>query len=1068
MSGFAHLHAYSWFSFLRGGSSPEALISRAKNLNQNALAITDYMSVAGAVRFQVAAREAKLKSIIGSEILLEGHNLVLIAADNSGYGTLNRLLTHAHKNREHPELSFSALADDNAGLFLLTGYREGKLWQSLEQNRLEGASDWLDQLSDIMPKRVFVELATHQRPGEQKIVHRLSQLAKDKNLPTLATNAARHATAEEYKIHDLLSCVRLKIRASDLDPQRPVNAEAYLKSGEQILKLVQDASAVSNTEFLARECEVNLLPGEITPPGATIPLGMTGNGYLFKLCREGLERKYSGKPERFKAEELFAKEFGVISQLDLSEFFLVVHEVVHFARSRRIRCAGRGSAANSIVAYLLDITTVCPVHHRLLFERFLHAGRKGTPDIDVDFDTSRRDEVIDWMIERFSVEHTAMTANVNTYGLRGAVQDVAKVLGWSNDIAIHRLTKGLSGHATPADVREYKDKLSQVVGEVPLLEALLTLVEKLEGCPRHLSLHSGGMILSREELWKFSPVQFSANGVQQATFNKDDVEYLGLVKLDVLGLRAMSAISYAQELIEQTTGHWPDLDSLSVEDPKVYDLICSGETLSLFQVESPGQMALIAKLQPRTFHELAIQIAILRPGPIQGGVLQPYVRRAKGLEKSTPPHASLKEVLSDTHGMILYQEQVLEVSHAFAGLPMEEADEFRRLMSKSRSPKQMETMREKFVSSARHTHSDVSEKLANEVFDKVSKFTGYGFPKSHAAAFARTVYHTAWLKCYFPAAYLAAVMRYHPGMFPRQAFITEARRFGVEVLPCDATQSQQFHGLEKFADKYAIRLPLTDVKEVGVEDADHILWQRASSTFESLEDFYRRCKINREAIFALAKAGALDNIPTGDSTLFEEEKKTDSRRRDVLWRLGVMERRLGLPGQGTLPLLNPVSITPQEIAQLAELTPIELMAWDIQYSSATAGPHPIALKRYELTMAGVVPIDRAVPDYEGGGKNKLVTVAGIVIARQRPESGKGVVFITIEDETGRIQCCATPEQWTQMSGILRKGNLILTGTVQRVNNWKGMTLHRAAELRYDIELGMAGSPGALPRKERVA
>jgi error-prone DNA polymerase len=1083
MSDFVHLHSWSWFSFLRGGSSPQALVEQAVRNGQTALTLTDWMTVAGAVQFQVAARKAGIKSVVGAEVSVAGFPLVLLCTNQQGYATLNRLLTGAHlRDRENPEVSLEQLSDDNGGLFILTGGVEGRLRQLVMGNRYEEAMLWLEHLADIAPKRVFVELVAHRLEDEPRVLNQLTALARGLNLHAVATNAARYATPGDFITHDLLNRIRLKLRYDEPHPELPLNDEAWLKGTEELYPLIPDPNALGNTVALAAECEVNLLPGEITPPGAMLPLGFRDyNDYLIYLCRKALLAKYSDSAKRVRAEEILEHEISIITKIDVGEFFLVVKEVMDYARSRGIRCAGRGSAANSIVAYLLDITTVCPIEHRLLFERFLHMGRKSTPDIDVDFDTARRDEVITWMTERFTSSHTAMTANVNQYRLRSAVRDVAKVLGWSVQTATHQATRVLDGHGDPEEVRTYRAALAGVLGEVPLLEPLLALVERLQGCPRNLSLHSGGMILARKPLENFTHLRTSANGVKQAVFAKDDVEYLGLVKLDVLGLRILSAISYALELIEETQGHRPDVDALDLADPQVYNLLCCTKTLGLFQVESPGQMNLLAKTQPRNFRELGIQVAILRPGPIQGGLIPPYVRRLRGLEPMVPPHPSLQGVLEDTQGLILFQEQVLEITHAFAGLSLEEADEFRRLMSKARNPQKMESMRQRFVQGAMSTHPDVSEELADAVFTKLSKFVGYGFPKSHSFAFARTVYQTAWLKRYYPAAYLAAVMRHWPGMYPQQAFVQEARHFGVEVLPPDVKIPRLWQHLELHQGKWAIRQSLTDVAGVSEEDARVIVLEGMNRPFDSLEDFYRRVRVDWDVADTLAQAGALDGLPLlGEQDLFDQSREEPQRadRRQTLWQLGILRNRLGAPGGLSLPLLEPPPIAIEEVARLANLTPIEQMQWDTRTKGSTTGPHPVALKRFELTQAGVTPIALLAPDYGSSeerrfrvsrNKEKLVSVAGMVIARQRPQSAKGIVFITLQDETDSIQTIITPELWAELKPVLKSGALILTGVLQVVSMvsgrvWKGLQVRGAQVLDFEAPVGMAGNPGAIAAK----
>ncbi|HWG85078.1 MAG TPA: DNA polymerase III subunit alpha, partial [Deinococcales bacterium] len=735
--------------------------------------------------------------------------------------------------------------------------------------------------------------------------------------------------------------------------------------------------------------------------------------HLRHLCQAGLRERYRGK-DAAPAEAQLQRELAVIEGLDLSDFFLVVHEVVHFARSRGIRCAGRGSAANSIVAYVLGITAVDPIEHKLLFERFLHAGRKGTPDIDVDFDTSRRDEVIEWMESRFGGEHTAMTANVNTYQARSAVRDVAKALGWPLPV-VDEMTRVLGYYGRCGRVGENRKELESVVGPSPLLDVLIAAVERLDGCPRHLSLHSGGMLLTRHELWRHTPTRLSANGVKQAVFDKEDVELMGLVKLDVLGLRSLAAVSAAAELHEAATGEKLPLDNLSLDDPYVYEMICQGETLALFQVESPGQMALIARHQPRNFQELVAEIALLRPGPLQGGVVHPFVRRARGLDPVTFPHPCLEDVLADTFGIILYQEQVLEVAHKFAGLSLEESDEFRRLMSKWRDPGEMGGMRDRFVRGALRAHPDLDEETAERVFFQVSQFVGYGFPRSHAAAFARTVYQTAWLKRYHPAAYMAAVMEHHPGMYPRQSLLTEARRHGVQVLGPSLERSGRRYSLEEHHGKLAIRMPLTAVNGVAAGDADVLLLERAARPFADADDLYRRAVVSR----------------------------------DVLWQLGVLERKLGAPGLEAPPLLDAPALEEPDLARLAALTPEEAAAWDVRAAGASAGPHPVSIRRAALDHCGVTPIGRVTAD-------RVVSVAGHVIARQRPGTAHGIVFITLEDETGRIQCIAYPQVWEKLKTTLKMNALILTGKVTRERQWRGLMIQHARHL--SAVGGVAGAP----------
>jgi error-prone DNA polymerase len=1009
------------------------LVQAAIANSQSALALTDHMTVAGCVRFQQAARAAGIKAIIGAEVLLESNPIVLLCASNAGYATLCRLLSRADQRRTAKVDSFvsiSDLEDDHTDLFLLTGGRDSFLRSKLELQESHSALEWLKRLNSIMPKRVFVEVSSHRRPSDARIVGRLINLARVAGVPMIASNDVRYATRADLPVYDLLTCVRLGITVHDDHLERPINDEAYLKSESELRELVFEPSAFANTLEIARECSVDLLRDAITPPNAIVPVGETGDTYLERLCRVGLKRRY--EPTKIKpALAQLEHELQVIGDLGLSEFFLTVAEVVQFAKSQGIRCSGRGSAASSIVSYLLEISHADPLKHRLVFERFLHYGRQGTPDIDVDFASSRRQEVIDWITERFA-GHTAMTANINTFGLRGAVRDSAKALGWSLEV-VNEMTKVLSYYGTPADVAYSRDALESVVGPSTLLEVLLETVVRLDGCPRHLSLHSGGMLLTREPITNFSSTQRSANGTLQVVLDKDDAEAVGLVKLDILGLRTLDVIAGAVDLLE-ASGISVDVNRLDLEDPRVYDLICRGEVIGLFQVESPGQQQLIAKHQPTSFRDLVAEVALLRPGPIQAEAVHPYVRRRTGLEPITYPHHALEPILESTFGTMIFQDQGLEVAQHFAGMPLDEADRFRKLMSKARDPIQMEAMRDRFVQGSMQTQPDLDLETANKVFDMVRGFTGYGFPRAHSVAFATIAFQTAWLKVYYPAAYLASVMQFEPGMFNRMTLTREAQKSGVPVLPASLEHSGSQFGLEHHQGKLCIRLPLTAVTGVGEDDARAILMERAAQPFTGLEDFVRRVRIGKDVVWALAKANVLEQF---------------GERRNVLWKLGILQNqiqpRLDLP-----TLLDLPGIDLDNLPNLELLSELEGAIWDMQSLRTTAASHPMAIIRPNLERAGILRITRA---NEG-----IKTVAGLVIVRQRPMTAKGVVFITLEDESGHCQCIASAELWAVLKRTLQCNALIVTGLIQRRAFWRGLIIHNAVAL--EAVGGKSGSPRA--------
>ena len=997
------------------------------------------------------------------------------------------------------------------------------LWDLVDVGRLHEAQRWVQSLHDIFGDGLSIELAHHLLPGDKRRLRRLRALSEETGIPACVTGDVRFAVPEHYRRYDLMTCIRNGITVFDAHPERPRNAEAYLKDEQTLRKLIPWPEAFQRTEEIAQACSVDLLPGYITPPAARVTTGETFREYLIRLCREALERKYGDEKKsrppspvsrpptsapstsrRRRAEKQLQKELSVILKLQLEEFFLVVHEVVAEARRRGIRCAGRGSAANSIVAYLLGITGVDPLEHKLLFERFLHGGRKGTPDIDVDFDSERREEIIAWMEERFGMEQTAMTATLVTYRLRSALRDVAKALGWPMD-DVNRLSKAVPPSGAH-HARDHKVTLEQVLRPSPLMDTLVEMTESLADCPRHLGLHSGGMVLSRKPLYQFTPVQVSANGVKMVQFDKYDVEALGLVKLDVLGLRMLASVSESVELIRRHVDPRFDIEAIPFDDIPTFNMIRASETLGTFQIESQGQLHLLAQHQPETFDDLIIEIALFRPGPLQSGMVHPFVRRRRGEERVEYDHPDLEPILAETYGIILFQEQVLEVAHRFAGMSLAQADDFRSLMSRFRDPGEMEQMRGKFVHGA--MRRGVDEESANKVFDRVANFVGYGFCRSHAAAFAKTVYESCYLKKHYPAAFMAAVMQHRPGMYNLMTLEQEARRFGVETLPPDVNRSGVRYDVEgaegeawlrngsgagqhapakgtaqrsgaasstgrpsasaspspsvfpssssSSSSSSSIRKPLTSVAQITDDDARIILWERiVGGPFTSVEDFYRRVPLEEDALRSLARSGAFDAF-AGDS-------------RKALWEVGLLLRSPVPRGrQGTPELFKVQAFTEADIPDLLELTAQDRLSWD--YETHGAGRmHPMTLMRRTLNELEIRSIEtcyrfgRYVPAAGGryhpasGSRYPIVTVAGISVLRQRPPTAKGVMFLTLEDETGFVQCVVRPEVLEHLDHVLRQSALIVRGELHIHGNWRGLVVTNAWALN-GIFGGYEGHP----------
>ena len=1050
---FAHLRTQSWFSLHSGASRPYELVEAAALHGQKALAITDNDGFYGAVRFQQACDTHGIKPIFGVDMCVDGFRLLFLAQSNYGYSQLCKCVTKAHhKNREYPQVSFEDISNLD-GVFCLTGNENSQLYHFLEKRDYLSAQTWLSRLKSVFGENVYVEICNSMHNYSQKRMRELAELAEQCQLPIVATGNVKYAYKQDYALHDLLLCMGELITVFDDHKVRPRNAEQFLMSEHVMRKNIPFPQAFESISKIVDACCVDLLPGEITPPKAKKNDKMDPSVHLRWLAEEGFFYRY-GEGSHPKAEALMEKELAIISELKLEEYFLVVYEIVEEAKRRGIRCSGRGSAANSIICFLLGITNVDPIKHNLLFERFLHRGRKGTPDIDIDFDTERRDEIIHWITNRFGIDKAAMTATVVTYQLRSAFRDVAKALGWDLD-TINRVSK-LLPHATCRSVAHYKDLLSQELGDSALLETLLRMISLLHDCPRHMGLHSGGMVLSRVALHTFTPVQVSANTVKMVQFDKDDVEALGLIKFDILGLRMLACISECVELIHRHIDVEFDLDAIQFNDEMTFQMIRAGKTLGCFQIESQGQMHLLARNQPDTFDDLIAEIALFRPGPLQGGVVYPFVRRRRGQEVPDYMHPDLEPILKDTYGIILFQEQVLEVVHKFAGLSLEEADRFRQLMSKFRDPGDMQKMRVKFVAGA--MGRGVDEQTANHVFEKVSKFVGYGFCRSHAAAFALIVYQSAYLKCHYPAAFMAAFMQHRPGMYNQMTLEEEARRFGVHTAYVDITRSNTRFDLEVQKDgKWMIRKPFTSVEGIVTEDASKIIFERMIGPFRSVEDVYQRIDIHADKLDKLARSGCFDAL--------------EGSSRKAFWKTGVLKNKYGKAGPKKMPsLFTEELILPEEIPQLKELLPSERVSWDYN-TQGSARVHPITLIRRHLVDLEIRPVEQCyrfskhVSPFMPEAQRPKITTAGIVILRQRPQTANGFMFVTIEDETGFIQCIASPEICKEYSTTLYHSGLVVQGTLTGESNWAGLHIQQVWALNNTFG-GYEGRPSQTGGKDR--
>ncbi|MHB9032501.1 MAG: DNA polymerase III subunit alpha, partial [Anaerolineae bacterium] len=748
---YAELHCHSCFSLLDGATEPEVLVRRAVELGIPALALTDHNGVYGAVRMFRACQKAGIHPVLGAELdIYERTRLLLLAENRQGWGNLCWLITQAqqHGGKGQAILPSALLNKERCcGLIALYG---GSDPQELA---------WLSEL--VAPGSLYQQVQRHLLPDDDREVAKRVRLARDQGIPLVATNDVHYAMREGHRLQDVLVAIRHNLTMDEVRPYLRANSEYYLKSPAEMAELFADLpEALANTLRIAQRCQVEIaFRSQALPPQPQLQ-GKDPDAFLAELCAAALPGHYPprGLP---KASAQVQHELDVIRQTRLAGFFLLVWEIVSWSRQQGIMVRGRGSAANSIVTYLLGITTVDPLEHNLLFERFLTPDSQSMPDIDLDFCSKRREEVIQYVYTTFGAAHTAMVCNYITYQRRSAIRDVGKALGIPADILDGLAKQGFK----PGTNANLEDGPKQVLpASIPgyTWEHFETLCQEIQGFPRHLSIHVGGMIITAcplNELVPLEPATMPGRVVVQ--WDKDNVEDAGLIKLDLLSLRTFTAIDECLQLVQQTTGRRPNIDTLPLDDPVVYNDLCAGDTIGAFQVESRAQMQGLAQMQPRCFRDLVIEVALIRPGPLQGGMVHPFYRRKQGREPVTFPHPLLASALGDTLGVIVFQEQVMQVAMAVGGLNANEAARLRRAISKSRSTDEMLALQQRFMDGARQR--EVPQELAAELFERMIAFASkYGFCRSHAAAFAKTAYDSLWLRHYYPAAYYCSVLNAEP------------------------------------------------------------------------------------------------------------------------------------------------------------------------------------------------------------------------------------------------------------------------------------------------------------------
>ena len=963
MIDYAELHCLSNFSFQRGASSAAELFERAARLGYRALAITDECTLAGIVRAWQAAKEHKLPLIIGSEMHIEnGPKLVLLVENLTGYQRLCQLITLARRRADKG--SYRLLRED------FEAPLDGLLAIWLPEQDSSPAA-WLREL---FPQRLWLGVELHRGPDDAARLRQLLTLAHAHELSAVACGDVHMHARGRRALQDCMTAIRHHLPVSEAGAHLFPNGERHLRRREELAELYP-AELLAETLRIAERCTFDLDQLKYQYPQELVPAGHDATSWLRHLVEQGARGRWpDGVPD--KARALIDHELALIAELQYESYFLTVHDIVRWAREQGILCQGRGSAANSTVCFALGITELDPSRSRLLFERFLSRERNEPPDIDVDFEHERREEVIQYIFRRYGRERAALTAVVSSYHGAGAVRDVAKALGLPPD-QINALADccGRWSDRPPAAERLIEAGFDP---ENPLLRRVLTLTGELIGFPRHLSQHPGGFVISEQPLATLVPVENATMpGRTVIQWDKDDLDLVGLLKVDVLALGMLSALRRCFDLIEHYRGTRWTLATLPQEDPDTYAMISRADTIGVFQIESRAQMAMLPRMRPKTFYDLVIQVAIVRPGPIQGDMVHPYLRRRNGEEPVEFPSEELIPVFERTLGVPLFQEQVMELAIVAADYTPGEADELRRSMAAWKRHGGLEKHRE--CLSSRMLAKQYTPEFIARIFEQIKGFGSYGFPESHAASFALLSYASSWLKCHEPAAFACALVNSWPmGFYSPDQVLQDARRHGIEVRPVDVRHSHWDCSLEDAGGPQpAIRLGLRMIRGFREDDAQRIERARQARPFTDVEDLSRRAALDARARERLADAGALRGLA--------------GHRHRARWAVAGVEPQLPLFSDTTSAgEETPISLPPPSVSE-------ELFT-DYATLGTTLGPHPLALLRGQL-KAMRCRSSRELREIEPG---RPVSVSGLVIGRQRPQTASGVVFVTLEDEFGLV------------------------------------------------------------------
>ncbi|MGQ3053015.1 MAG: error-prone DNA polymerase [Roseateles sp.] len=1010
---YAELRCVSNFTFLRGASKPEELVERAKALGYGAIAIVDECSMAGVVRAHVAAKEAGIKLLVGSQFEVRSDtpfSFVVLATNRNGYGNLCQFITHLRRRSEKgsyhldlDEIDRTTLADC---VVIAVPDRSCTLAQ------MEVIAKWLLRHWTGCCWLGWEQL---RRLDDEVQLYKLRQCSELTAVPVVAVGDVHMHVRSRKPLQDVLTATRLRMPIAECGLKLRQNAEQHLRTRRRIAERCPP-ELMLETLHVADRCDFSLDELKYQYPDEVIPAGETPHSYLRRIVYEGAGRRWPhGVPGEAQAQ--IEHELGLIAEMQYEHYFLTVYDIVAFARSQGILCQGRGSAANSVVCYCCGVTEVDPLRSSMLFERFISKERGEPPDIDVDFEHERREEVIQYLYRKYGRDRAALTAVVTSYRPKSALRDVGKALGL-DDAALEGLSKGVSqwdaAISDDAIVEAGLDKDSLLVKQ------LRTLVEQLQGFPRHLSQHPGGFVLTNGPLTRIVPIENAAMEDRTVIqWDKDDLDLMGLLKVDVLALGMLTALHKSLDLIGMRKGHVFEMQDIPPEDPATYDMICKADTVGVFQVESRAQMSMLPRHQPRCFYDLVVQVAIVRPGPIQGGSVHPYLNRRNGQEPVTYPSPEIEKALGRTLGVPLFQEQCMQLAILCAGFTPGEADGLRRAMAAWRRTGSLNKYEPRIIGGM--LERGYTEAFARNVFEQMKGFSSYGFPESHAASFAILVYASCWVKHHHPAEFLCAMLNSQPlGFYTPSQLVQDARRHGVDVRPADVLHSDWDCTLEDIEYAPAVRLGLRLVQGLKEASAQRIVQARVQSYFESAEELARFAQLEHQDLRQLAAADALRSL--------------SGHRRQQVWDAAALRRPPELLRQA--PVDEPVL----ELEAAAEG---EEVVWDYRTLGLTLRSHPMKLLRPKLLQRRFLTAEQLLKTRDG----QPVHYCGIVTLRQQPETAKGVIFVSLEDETGNVQVIVWPSvKEAQRKELLGSRLLGVQGKWQRQGDACSLIAQRLEDL----------------------